>query len=1152
VQIAKLQIDRFGAWTDLALGPLTSGLNVFWGQETTDRATLVEFVRGVLFGFSDEVRDRWLPRSSRDAGGSLTLNVPSGLQTVYRHDSGDRQGRVMVEGEQGAVLSGQRLETLLSGIPQTVFDRVFIADFHQRRDIGLLIDAALAQGLPIIGGHGDVSRMAPLRVRLSEQRRLLDELTTADLSLTALLERRRSLRTDVEALEAAAQQFVERDEQKRRKLQAELVDLEQQREELEAELRQLDAEIEMRQDERQRKELEIRQAQAERQQRVVERRQRLAEIDGQLERWRHVLRDVELRRERLQADQEAGDVAEDGTADPRQHLRRLEDHVDHLQAAAGQLEEDDHVEICQCRQLRRQLASALQTMREEIYRLCNQLSLWEASARRSESSGELSQMRRCEAELRQAIQGLSLQRQRLIAELSSFQPGSPTMRLSHIDLCRCAEHPTEWETIDAESGDDCILDEELLSVLDTEIARLQQRRRNVLGDVEEVDDELRQLRQKLEHGYREDESNPHRQRLESKRRELERVERQICDGEKRRDVQAGIAELEAEIRVLEAAMRQSEILRDAAELLRCVSRNELQQISITPERTVRVQNRAGARLPWPELGPAQRDQVYLSLNLALVAAFARVGTRLPLILHDVLLRQDSPHSEEAASLLNEFAGRGHQVLLLLGSGQAAELFRSRGASVRRLPNPCEVPLTASEPIAEDLSERKRLEINRQLNAIAEEEVAEPRPVVSYPAFSAEEFPGELTDRVRANTSEEPQVDDEQGASEYFLLESSPIDEAPSIDAATAERFRKIGVLHVRDLLQIDIDDAAHRLRHAGITAGMIRSWRAEALLVCRVARLRPYDARILVACGVESPKQLAGLDADELRRRVETFASTGTGQVLIHAGNRYELSRLTNWIRAARRMDGHRHREYGEPRPASSRASREGRDRAAEQGGRRKQAFENRGRRAGRRRRERSNEYATDRVQPAGASPAKDPSSRNDRAPRAERPVHAGPANREAVVLKLDGDGADLRFYLNTSDPIESAPSIGPRTAERLERIGIHTVADFLRADPVATAERLNHRYIKAETIRQWQQQTILVCRVPQLRGHDAQILVACGIVDPETLASTDPAVLWETVEPFSETAEGKRIIRSGKTPDFAEVYSWIQWAGHARQLRAA
>jgi len=124
--------------------------------------------------------------------------------------------------------------------------------------------------------------------------------------------------------------------------------------------------------------------------------------------------------------------------------------------------------------------------------------------------------------------------------------------------------------------------------------------------------------------------------------------------------------------------------------------------------------------------------------------------------------------------------------------------------------------------------------------------------------------------------------------------------------------------------------------------------------------------------------------------------------------------------------------------------------------------------------------------------------------------------------------------------------------AERLEAIGIRTVADFLNADPAATAARLNRKSIDADVIRTWQQQAALVCRIPWLRGHDAQILVACGVTDPETLAKQNAATFWKVVQPFAESAEGKRILRTSKAPDLEEVTQWIQWAAQARTLRAA
>jgi len=492
--------------------------------------------------------------------------------------------------------------------------------------------------------------------------------------------------------------------------------------------------------------------------------------------------------------------------------------------------------------------------------------------------------------------------------------------------------------------------------------------------------------------------------------------------------------------------------------------------------------------------------VYLSLCLALVAAYARRGTRLPLILNDALANIDNPGVATAAAVLRDYCHQGHQVLLFTRHQHVADRFRSLDVSVRQLPA-LDRPRAAAPVSSAAPAETPSLaEINQQLSMLAEESASPPPDERS--TWSAEEFPGELTDRVRSRAPEasrEAEPLDADLAAEFFLLETSPIQDAPSIDSATAERFRKIGVLFVRDLLRLDVAEAAERLRYAGITAPMIRRWQAESLLTCRIPRLRPYDARILVACGIATPEQLAQLEAAELRRRVEHFSETSTGDVLLRAGNRYELSRLTEWIHAARR----------------------------------------------------------DRQRTCAASDKlpRSPRSRHDREDR-RRPVSAARPRSSAetppVVLKLEADQPPLRFYLELTDPIEQAPSIGPRTAERLTAIGLGTVADLVQADPAAAAARLKRRSVDAQVIRIWQQQAVLVCRVPWLRGHDAQILVACGVTDPEVLAKLEPATLWQTVGPFVQTDEAQRMLRSSKTPDLAEVTQWIQWAGRARTLRAA
>lgn len=142
-----------------------------------------------------------------------------------------------------------------------------------------------------------------------------------------------------------------------------------------------------------------------------------------------------------------------------------------------------------------------------------------------------------------------------------------------------------------------------------------------------------------------------------------------------------------------------------------------------------------------------------------------------------------------------------------------------------------------------------------------------------------------------------------------------------------------------------------------------------------------------------------------------------------------------------------------------------------------------------------------------------------------------------------------LKWYLDRNDPVVDAPSIGTKTAKLLKRIGIKTVDDLLSASPGEIARQLKTKQVKEKIILEWQQQAILMCRIPQIRGHDAQILVGVDVTQPKTLAAMNPSVLLSMVEPFVKTSAGGRIVRSGRQPDLAEVTDWIAWAQLARPL---
>lgn len=157
--------------------------------------------------------------------------------------------------------------------------------------------------------------------------------------------------------------------------------------------------------------------------------------------------------------------------------------------------------------------------------------------------------------------------------------------------------------------------------------------------------------------------------------------------------------------------------------------------------------------------------------------------------------------------------------------------------------------------------------------------------------------------------------------------------------------------------------------------------------------------------------------------------------------------------------------------------------------------------------------------------------------PKAKAPKKAAPPAPTKVESKSN------RFHLSESDAVEAAPSIGPKTAERLLIGGIKTVHDLLAAQPAELARKLQAKHIDAGIIQAWQSQARLVCTVPDLRGHDAQYLVAVGISDASTLARQQPDELLARVTAFVKTPSGDRILRDGKAPDLAEVQHWIAQA---------
>lgn len=172
---------------------------------------------------------------------------------------------------------------------------------------------------------------------------------------------------------------------------------------------------------------------------------------------------------------------------------------------------------------------------------------------------------------------------------------------------------------------------------------------------------------------------------------------------------------------------------------------------------------------------------------------------------------------------------------------------------------------------------------------------------------------------------------------------------------------------------------------------------------------------------------------------------------------------------------------------------------------------------------------------PKPAKPAK-PS----RTPR-ELPVGAPLAKRDKVLP---------RCTLSEDTPVMQAPSIGPKTAKRLEAAGVKTIGDLLAIAPEDAEAEIDAGNISAQTIRNWQAQALLACTVPGLKLREAQALAACGIADAEDLAQMDAVELCDAVARWGLSEEGQRAWGAAPAPTEDDVATWIARACRALEAR--
>jgi len=132
---------------------------------------------------------------------------------------------------------------------------------------------------------------------------------------------------------------------------------------------------------------------------------------------------------------------------------------------------------------------------------------------------------------------------------------------------------------------------------------------------------------------------------------------------------------------------------------------------------------------------------------------------------------------------------------------------------------------------------------------------------------------------------------------------------------------------------------------------------------------------------------------------------------------------------------------------------------------------------------------------------------------------------------------------------LERAPSIGPKTANRLLAYGWRTVGEFLAADPADVGKKLNSSWATTEIVTDWQKQAWLVLQIAELSGTGAQLLVGGGYPTVEEVAAAEAAEMVSYIAEYCQTGPGQRTLRDAKVPDHVTAARWIAAARAGRRV---
>ncbi|MFG0264059.1 MAG: ATP-binding protein [Rhodopirellula sp. JB055] len=227
MKIKDIQIDGFGVWTGLSVDSLPEGMTLFYGPNEAGKTTLMQFLRAMLYGFTEERRQKYLPPiHGGTPGGAIRVTGPGGGYEVRRHSQltdTDVTGRLTVTGSDGLAQGQHRLGMLLGQIDEPIFTNVFAIGIRELQELSTLDDTSAADELyKLSSGLDRVSLVDVLRSLRAGRNEVIgkreadsDDNEAAIGKLASMMSKREKLRDEIQRLSGSTRRWSELATQRR-------------------------------------------------------------------------------------------------------------------------------------------------------------------------------------------------------------------------------------------------------------------------------------------------------------------------------------------------------------------------------------------------------------------------------------------------------------------------------------------------------------------------------------------------------------------------------------------------------------------------------------------------------------------------------------------------------------------------------------------------------------------------------------------------------------------------------------------------------------------------------------------------------------------------------------------------------------------------